>query len=271
MIAEQILCGFLIIVSRPIALVILEVAGIGIGEIRRAAEDVVIHRRQVFVRSEKVVDVLIIIVAVIAVSPAIVIGLVIFILILILIIRIPVLVVLIVAVSVVAVVSIAVAVAEIITHPIEPVFSHQTLSVKEFRTNLKPFARSTGKPDRKAPMELLEQFSRGELEAFETLFRQYQGEVYGWIVRIVRNPAVAEDLTIETFWRIYRAHARFDPERGFGAWARRIATNAAIDHLKSARHEIDLRNDIHAPAQADSFTRLSRHAPVTKEATTDGF
>jgi RNA polymerase sigma-70 factor (ECF subfamily) len=100
-------------------------------------------------------------------------------------------------------------------------------------------------------MGLLEQFTRGELEAFETLFRQHQGEVYRWIVRIVRNPALAEDLTIETFWRIYRAHARFDPARSFGAWVRRIATNVAIDHLKSARHEVELLNDIRAPTQID--------------------
>ena len=83
--------------------------------------------------------------------------------------------------------------------------------------------------------ELLGQFATGELEAFETLFRQFQGEVYGWIVRIVRDPGAAEDLTVETFWRIYRARARFDPARSFGAWARRIATNLALDHLKSAR------------------------------------
>jgi RNA polymerase sigma factor (sigma-70 family) len=100
-------------------------------------------------------------------------------------------------------------------------------------------------------MGLLEQFTGGELAAFETLFRQHQGDVYRWIVRIVRNPALAEDLTIETFWRIYRAHARFDPARSFGAWARRIATNVAIDHLKSARHEVELRNDIGAPTQVD--------------------
>ena len=36
-------------------------------------------------------------------------------------------------------------------------------------------------------MELLELFAQGELEAFETLFRQFQGEVYGWIIRIVRD------------------------------------------------------------------------------------
>lgn len=83
------------------------------------------------------------------------------------------------------------------------------------------------------PSEVLQQFAAGELSAFETLFRQHQSEVYGWIVCIVRDPSTAEDLTIETFWRIYRAHARFDPSRSFAAWARRIATNVAIDYLKS--------------------------------------
>lgn len=83
--------------------------------------------------------------------------------------------------------------------------------------------------------EMLERFAAGELDAFEILFRHFQAEVYGWIVRIVRDPAIAEELTIETFWRIHRAHARFDKQRSFGAWARRIATNAALDHLKSAR------------------------------------
>lgn len=82
--------------------------------------------------------------------------------------------------------------------------------------------------------KVLEEFAAGDLNAFETVFRQYQAEVYGWIVRMVRDPAAAEDLTIETFWRIHRAHARFDPGRSFGAWARRIASNVAIDFLKTA-------------------------------------
>src|SRR5579863_4467742 len=85
------------------------------------------------------------------------------------------------------------------------------------------------------PPEVLEQFAAGELGAFEALFRQYQGEVYGWVVRIVRDPTAAEDLTVETFWRIYRARARFDANRSFAAWARTIATNAALDYLKQAR------------------------------------
>jgi RNA polymerase sigma-70 factor, ECF subfamily len=96
-------------------------------------------------------------------------------------------------------------------------------------------------------MELLERFAAGDLEAFETLFRQYQGDIFRWVMRIVRNTATAEDLTVEAFWRVYRAHARFDPATGnFGGWLRRIATNAAIDHLRRSRVEVPLPEDLPA-------------------------
>ncbi|HEY3129334.1 MAG TPA: RNA polymerase sigma factor [Acidobacteriota bacterium] len=93
-------------------------------------------------------------------------------------------------------------------------------------------------------MERLERFAQGDVDAFESLFRQFQAPVYGWILRIVRNSASAEDLTVETFWRIYRSRARFDPQRSFEAWARRIATNVALDHLRSARPEVELAADL---------------------------
>src|ERR1700675_4269595 len=97
------------------------------------------------------------------------------------------------------------------------------------------------------PPDVLRQFCHGDLDAFEALFRHHQGEVHGWIVRIVRDPAAAEDLTVETFWRIYRARARFDRARGFGPWARRVAPNAALDHLKAARLETYLSDDLPSP------------------------
>jgi RNA polymerase sigma-70 factor (ECF subfamily) len=93
-------------------------------------------------------------------------------------------------------------------------------------------------------MELLEWFAAGDLEAFEALFRQHQKEVYAWIVRIVRDTGIAEDLTVETFWRIYRSRARFDPAGNFRAWVRRIATNAAFDHLRRAPRETELPKDL---------------------------
>ncbi len=88
------------------------------------------------------------------------------------------------------------------------------------------------------PEDLERRFAAGDLDAFETLFRRHQAEVFGWVVRIVRDAALAEDATIETFWRIYRARARFDARREFGPWARRIATNVAIDFLKAKPREI---------------------------------
>ncbi len=100
-------------------------------------------------------------------------------------------------------------------------------------------------------MELLERFVAGELDPFETLFRQYQGEVYRWIARIVRDPAAAEDLTVETFWRVHRSHARFHPDGNFGAWLRRIATNVALDHLRRARPALELIEDVAAEEKPD--------------------
>ena len=63
-------------------------------------------------------------------------------------------------------------------------------------------------------MDLFRRFALGEIDAFETLVRQFQGEVYAWIVRIVRDPGIAEDLTVETLWRIYRARHRFRHDEG---------------------------------------------------------
>jgi RNA polymerase sigma-70 factor (ECF subfamily) len=84
---------------------------------------------------------------------------------------------------------------------------------------------------------VLNRFRLGDLDAFEALFREHQRSVYGWILRIVRDPAAAEDLTVETFWRIHRAHDRFEPARAFEPWARRIATRAALDWLRARRPE----------------------------------
>ncbi len=100
-------------------------------------------------------------------------------------------------------------------------------------------------------MDLQQRFVAGDLEAFEQLFRDHQRQVYAWIVRIVRNSATAEDLTVETFWRIYRSRTLFRPEGNFSAWSHRIATNVALDHLRKARREVELPGDLLAPAAPD--------------------
>jgi RNA polymerase sigma-70 factor (ECF subfamily) len=105
-------------------------------------------------------------------------------------------------------------------------------------------------------IDVLNQFRQGSPEAveaaFETLFRLHQRAVYGWILRIVRNPAAAEDLTVEAFWRIHRARARFEPSQGFEGWARRIATRAALDWMRARHVERELSAEMLAEVAAPS-------------------
>jgi len=107
--------------------------------------------------------------------------------------------------------------------------------------------------------QCLVQFCRGGAEvrdaAFEALFQHHQRSVRGWILRIVRDAAAADELTVETFWRIYRARDRFEPDRGFEPWARRIATRAALDWLRAQKPEYAMANeffaDLPSPQRAD--------------------
>ena len=102
--------------------------------------------------------------------------------------------------------------------------------------------------------DLLKRFVQGDREAFESLFRQFEVEVFRWSVRVVRDAGAAEDVVVEAFWRAYRGRARFDPSRSFGAWMRRIATNVALDHLRTARRGgrwDPIYKDVAAPPTSD--------------------
>lgn len=113
-------------------------------------------------------------------------------------------------------------------------------------------------------MELLERFAAGDLEAFEVLFRQHQKEVYAWIVRIVRDTGIAEDLTVETFWRIYKHRTQFRPDGNFRAWARRIATNASLDHLRHNRQEFALPENLACATNPDGAVRRETRERINK-------
>ena len=55
------------------------------------------------------------------------------------------------------------------------------------------------------------------------------------IVRMVRDPVIAEDLAQETFVKAFRNLRRYDPQRKLASWLFKIAHNTAIDHLR--KHE----------------------------------
>jgi len=77
----------------------------------------------------------------------------------------------------------------------------------------------------------------GSERAFYDLVRRYERPVYALVVRMLREPALAEDLAQEVFVKAYRALASYDPGRKFSSWLFKIAHNTALDHLR--RQELD--------------------------------
>jgi len=78
---------------------------------------------------------------------------------------------------------------------------------------------------------------RGDLDALAELVTRYQHRLYRYLLRIVRQPAEAEDLFQQTWLRVAGQIARFDPRRNFDAWLFTLARNLAIDYLRRVRPE----------------------------------
>jgi RNA polymerase sigma-70 factor, ECF subfamily len=81
--------------------------------------------------------------------------------------------------------------------------------------------------------ELIARAQGGDLFAFEELVRRYGRRVYGVALRIVRRHDLADDVVQEAFVRAHQHIQRFDLERPFGPWICRIASNLAVNHLRS--------------------------------------
>ena len=76
--------------------------------------------------------------------------------------------------------------------------------------------------------------ARGEMAAFEALYRRHAGRVHGVIARLVgSHGARAEDLTQEAFVRAWQALPAFRFEAAFSTWLHRLAVNTALMELRS--------------------------------------
>jgi RNA polymerase sigma-70 factor, ECF subfamily len=80
--------------------------------------------------------------------------------------------------------------------------------------------------------ELIASASRGSDEAFETLFRHYWPLAWQWAYALTGNRTRADDLAQEAFARAVAALPRFDIERPFRPWLKRILLNTGIDELR---------------------------------------
>ncbi len=68
--------------------------------------------------------------------------------------------------------------------------------------------------------------------AFETAFRQYQGPLYNYALRMLGDPDSAYDATLASFEKAYRAWSRLPADADVRAWLYRIATNTCLDELR---------------------------------------
>ena len=85
-------------------------------------------------------------------------------------------------------------------------------------------------------VQLMLDVKAGDEQSFELLLRKYRTPLVNFLYRMVRDPAVAEDLAQEVFLRVYRARKEYAPSAKFTTWMFRIATNVALNSVRDNRH-----------------------------------
>ncbi|MEQ8167315.1 MAG: sigma-70 family RNA polymerase sigma factor [Candidatus Eremiobacterota bacterium] len=84
--------------------------------------------------------------------------------------------------------------------------------------------------------ELIEIYKKsGNNEAFETILTRYKNSLFSFLVRMVSDKTVSEDLFQEVFFRVIKSLPDYKSKDKFKSWIFRIANNLAIDHLRSIK------------------------------------
>lgn len=83
--------------------------------------------------------------------------------------------------------------------------------------------------------ECVARAQRGDVAAFSELVARYQDRIYRFLVRLMRSPDDALELTQETFLSAYQALPRWRPDARFTTWLFRIARNEAFDWLRRSK------------------------------------
>jgi RNA polymerase sigma-70 factor (ECF subfamily) len=79
------------------------------------------------------------------------------------------------------------------------------------------------------PMTLADESARA---AIEVLYAQHHGEIYAYLMRMLREPELAADLTQDTFVKAYRAYGSLEDRTHARAWLYQIAHRVALDELR---------------------------------------
>ncbi len=81
---------------------------------------------------------------------------------------------------------------------------------------------------------LVQRACSGDTRAFERLYREHAGRVYGLCLRMTRDAHLAEDCTQETFINAWRALPRFETRSSLSTWLHRIAVNVSLAKRRKA-------------------------------------
>jgi len=85
---------------------------------------------------------------------------------------------------------------------------------------------------------LVQRARTGDRRAFERLYREHAGRVYGLCLRMTRDAQLAEDCTQDTFINAWRALGKFETRSSLSTWLHRIAVNVSLaKRRKSGRVE----------------------------------
>ena len=103
--------------------------------------------------------------------------------------------------------------------------------------HLEPVPPSDGQSSRPATdlAALMRRSARGDEAAFAQLYDATSARVYGLAVRVVRDPAQAQEVTQEAYLDVWKTAARFDPTKGSAiSWLMTIVHRKAVDRVRSA-------------------------------------
>lgn len=94
--------------------------------------------------------------------------------------------------------------------------------------------------------QLVKAYAQGNNEAFDILLKKYQDKLYSYIIRIVKNEDVANDVFQDTFVKAIMTikQGRYTESGKFPAWITRIAHNLIIDHYRQEKSENTQSADI---------------------------
>jgi RNA polymerase sigma-70 factor (ECF subfamily) len=90
---------------------------------------------------------------------------------------------------------------------------------------------------------LIARIASGDRLAMQTLFARHRVSVYRWVVRIVRDEALAEDLLSEVFLDVWRQAAKFESRASVSTWLLAIARYKALS-ARRRRADVELDDEV---------------------------